>query len=72
MIVALRLAEVSICSTISWWSMRLTTCWTFLTGLAVRSLNLRLLNDSLLECLESPYEALWEAAQVRGTFRGRP
>ena len=42
-----------------------------LTGLAARSLNLRLLNESLLECLEGHYEALWEAAQVRGDFSGQ-
>ena len=41
-----------------------------LTGLAALSLNLRLLNDSLLDCREGHYEALWEAAQLRGDFSG--
>ena len=39
-----------------------------LTGLAALTLDWRLLNDRLMECREGPYEALWEAAQLRGDF----
>lgn len=41
-----------------------------LTGLSALSLNFGLLNDSLLECLEGDYEALWAAAQLRGDCAG--